>query len=253
MINIEKKFPLISLIIPSFNAATILKNQLPGMIGYLKFKNINYEIFIVDDGTKDNGYTKKVADDFNCIYLKNEKNLGKGSCVRKGILNSRGEYIIYTDADIPFDYDAIEKFIYYMDFKEFDMVIGDRTLPESHYYEEMSFKRNLSSRLFTFIIGRFVTGGFNDTQCGLKGFKSSVAMDIFSVARINGFAFDVEVLYIALKRNYDIKKLPVKLRLKNNSGSTVKIFHHSVLMLFDIFRIKFLQLKGIYKKSRQVI
>lgn len=243
---------LVSIILPAYYASDSIQNQVPGLIDFFHSKKINFEIIIVDDGSDDNGATKNVSEKLHCTYLQNEKNIGKGSAVRKGILNARGEFIFYTDADIPFEYESIEKFLYYLDFKEFDIVIGDRTLPKSLYFEEVSFLRKLTSRIFTFIVGRFITSGYNDTQCGLKGLRASIAKDVFNVSQINSFAFDVELLYIALKRNYNVKKLPVILRIRDNKSS-VKVFRDSFIMLVDIFRIKYFQLKGTYKINEPTV
>jgi dolichyl-phosphate beta-glucosyltransferase len=91
-----------------------------------------------------------------------------------------------------------------------------------------------------------VAGGHFDTQCGMKGFRGEVARDLFSVGRINGFAFDVELLYISLKRNYDIKRLPVVLRCQE--GSTVSVVRHGLGMVMDLFRIKWNHVNGRYNK-----
>ncbi|MBT3208635.1 MAG: glycosyltransferase [Bacteroidetes bacterium] len=237
---------MLSIILPSYNCSKNLLAELPGFIKYLATIKTDYEIIIVDDGSADADISKSIAEKHNCIFLKNEKNLGKGAAVRKGILNSKGEFLIFTDADIPFQFDSFQKFLYYLDFKEFDMVVGDRTLPESSYFTEISKTRKIGSDIFSFIVGRFITGGWFDTQCGMKGFRRNVAFDIFSVNKINGFAFDVELLYIALKRNFDIKRLPVNLRC--NESSSVKVLKHGFLMVIDVFRIIYYFYSGKYKK-----
>ncbi|MBW8051645.1 MAG: glycosyltransferase [Cytophagales bacterium] len=238
---------MLSIIIPSFKGSTVLKNQLPGFIKYLENKKINYEIIIVDDGSKDGGKTQQIAKDFGCLYFENKKNMGKGAAVKLGMLNAKGDFRIYTDVDIPFEYSAIERFLYYLDFKEFDLAIGDRTLPESTYFSEIPAIRRIGSAIFTFIIGRFITTGMFDTQCGLKGFRGNVAEDLFSVSRINGFAFDAELLYVSLKRNYDIKRLPVKFR--NQEGSSVSYLIHGIEILKDLVLLKINHLTGKYKKK----
>ena len=238
---------MLSIILPSYKGSSILRNQLPDFIKYLKEKNIENEIIIVDDGSNDNGLTEKVALDFNCRYLENKKNKGKGSAVKKGMLNAKGEYRIFTDVDIPFEYDSIEKFLYYLDFKEFDVVLGDRTLKDSTYFAEIPKSRKIGSNIYSFIVGRFVTGGLFDTQCGMKGFRAKSAEDIFSVSRINGFAADVEFLYISLKRNYDMKRLPVKFRC--NEDSSVSMLKHGTGMVIDLFRIKWNQFFGKYRNT----
>jgi len=239
---------MLSIVIPSYKSAKILRNQLPCFINYMEQNFTNdFEIIVVDDGSEDKGETQKAAEDLKCKFVANPVNMGKGAAVRNGMQNAKGDFRIFTDADIPFEYEAIKVFYKYLKEKEFDMVIGDRGLPESNYFTVISKKRKLGSNIFTFFVGRFVTTGISDTQCGLKGFKGAVADDIFSVAKINGFAFDVEAVYIALKRNYDIKKLPVILR--SQEGSSVSLLKHSLGMLKDLFAIKMNHLKGVYNKK----
>ena len=238
---------MVSIIIPSYKGSSILSNNLPSFIEYLDKKNIRREVIIIDDGSNDNGATRKIAQEFGCIYLENVNNMGKGASVRKGMLHAKGDFRIFTDVDIPFNFEVFEQFIHYLDVKEFDMVIGDRTLPDSKYFTEISRARKVSSNLFSFLVGRFVTTGMFDTQCGMKGFRANVAEDLFSVNRINGFAFDVELLYIALKRNYDIKRIPV--RLRTNEASTISLAREGITMFTDILTIKLNQLQGKYNKQ----
>lgn len=236
---------MLSIVIPSYKSAHILRNQIPGLKNYLDEHQISHEIILVDDGSNDDGETRRVAEQFGCVFIENIKNEGKGAAVRKGVLAAKGTSVLFTDADIPFDYKAIELFLHYVGFKEFDLVVGDRTLPESNYYAEMPFFRKIASAVFTFFVGRFVITGFFDSQCGFKGFKAGIAKEIFSKSRINGFAFDVEVLYISLKRNYDIKRIPVQLR--SQDGQSVSLLFHGSGMLFDLFRIKWNHIRGFYK------
>jgi dolichyl-phosphate beta-glucosyltransferase len=235
----------ISFVVPCFNDAVILRRNLPVMIDYLRKRKIDYEMIIVDDGSDDPEECRAVARDCQCVFLSNARNAGKGAAVRAGMLAARGEYCFYTDADVPFCPDAVDRFIHYLNFKEFDIVVGDRTLPQSRYFDNIAPLRRIASRVFSFLVGRFVAGGFFDTQCGLKGFRSVVARDIFSLSRIDGFAFDIEIIYVALKRNYDIKRLPV--RLRSNEGTSVKLFRHGLKMFSDIFLIKFNHILGRYR------
>ncbi len=236
---------MLSIILPSWKAAKILQNQLPNFILFLKEKNIDFEIIIVDDGSNDNGETEKVAVKNKCIYLENKINKGKGASVRKGVLAAKGNYICYTDVDIPFDYESYITF--YENIKNVDITVGDRTLPDSKYFTEISFKRKLGSDIFSAIVSKLFTAGLHDTQCGLKAFKREIAMDLFSVAHINRFAFDVELISIAVKRNYKIKRLPVIFRC--NESQSVKVILHGFGMLIDLTRILFYHLIGKYNKK----
>jgi len=235
---------VLSIIIPSYKGAKILEEELPRLTKYLASLKINSEVIVVDDGSNDDGETLTIVENNNCKYFANKINLGKGAAVRNGVKNAIGNYIIYTDVDIPFEYKAIETAVHYLNFKEFDMVIGDRTLPESKYFSKIPFLRRVGSNVFTFIIGRFVTTGMFDTQCGFKGFKKHVASDLFSHSVINGFSFDVELIYISLKRNYDIKRIPVQLR--NMEVSSVRMLKHGLIMLKELVHIKINHLQGKY-------
>ena len=238
---------MLSIVLPSYKNSGLLARNLPPFISYLKSESIEHEIIIVDDGSEDDGKTKDIALAHGCVFCQHETNKGKGAAVKTGMQAARGEFCLFTDADIPFGYESIHRFLYYLDFKEFDIVIGDRNLEGSVYFDKITPLRKMASGIFSFFVARFVTGGFFDTQCGLKAFKSSVARDIFSVTRIERFSADIEILYIALKRNYDIKRLPVKLRC--NEGTSVRLIKDSMIMVWDIFRIRWNYTLGRYQKS----
>ncbi|MCK9219236.1 MAG: glycosyltransferase [Bacteroidales bacterium] len=235
----------LSIIVPSYKSAGILRKNLPVLITYLKSQDYSFEVIVVDDGSNDHGATETVCHEMNCIFCRNKKNIGKGAAVRTGMKAARGAFRIFTDADIPYELNAIGTMLRYLDFKEFQLVIGDRKLKGSSYLTEIPELRKITSIFFTRFVGTIVTANFFDTQCGLKGFRGDVADFIFKHARINGFAFDVELLYIALKQNFEIKRIPV--RLTNQEKSTVKVFRHGVGMFFDLFRIKLNNMRGYYK------
>lgn len=238
--------PYLSIVIPSYRSAGVLAANLPVLLEHLGQKSYAWEVLVVDDGSGDGGETEKAVQALGCTFLANPVNMGKGAAVRRGMHHATGQFRLFTDADIPFETEAIDRFVHYLDFKEFDIVIGDRTLPDSHYYDRITSGRNRASKIFSFVVGRFVTTGVPDTQCGLKGFRAAVADDIFSVAILDRFAFDVELMYIALKRNYDIKRLPVTLR--SSDGSSVSVLRHSLQMLTDLLRIKWHHVQTGYSR-----
>jgi dolichyl-phosphate beta-glucosyltransferase len=242
--------PKLSLVIPSYNGADLLQANLPGVLAYLDELGISYEVLVVDDGSPDGGATERVAGQFNCRYLANPRNMGKGAAVRLGMLEAKGDFRIFTDADIPYEYDAIMDFLYYLDHKEFHMVIGDRTLPGSKYFGDVPYARGIGSKLYRFIVGRFVVSGVFDTQCGIKGFRAEVAQDLFGVSRLNRFAIDVELIYIAMKRNYDIKRLPVKLH--SWGFSQVRAIRDGLNMLLDLIQILVNYYSGKYAPVKTV-
>jgi dolichyl-phosphate beta-glucosyltransferase len=239
--------PDFSIVIPTYNGAKILDNNLPVLFDILNKYPISYEVIIVSDGSKDNDSIKAVALKYNCLFISYEINMGKGYAVRKGVEAATGKYILFTDTDIPFKESAFDRMIKALQKDEFDVVIGDRTLNHSSYYEEISSSRKLGSKVFTFVVSNLITGGFSDTQCGFKGFKHNIAKKLFKVSRVNSFAFDVEIIYISLKRKYIIERIPVELR--NSEDSTVSLAKHAPKMLADIFSLKFNHLFGRYNEN----
>ncbi len=243
----------LSLIIPIYNAEKFILDTLLRLTEWKSKINYTVQVILISDGSID--HTTNVVRDYidnidNSIKLCEYKlNKGKGYAVRMGMMEASGEYRIYTDADIPFGFEVIDKFLHYLDFKEFDCVVGDRKLTDSSYFTEISKARKIGSLIFSFIVGRFVSGGYFDTQCGIKGYRAKVSEDLFSLSRINGFAFDVEILYIALKRNYEIKRLPVV--LVKNEGSTVSMLHHGFGMFLDLFKIKLNHITNKYNRKNE--
>jgi dolichyl-phosphate beta-glucosyltransferase len=236
---------MISIVLPAFHASHTLLNQLPGFIEFMRTWGVAYELIIVDDGSHDREATRNIARQFDARFFYLPENKGKGAAVRLGVNKAKGDYIIFTDVDIPFEYQAFNEFFQYLSSGQADVAIGDRTLPQSSYFSEISRTRKLGSDIFSFIVGRFVTTGVYDTQCGMKAFTRKAAICLFNKARINGFAFDVELLFLARHNNLVIKQLPVVFRC--NEGSSVKVIRHGIHMLFDLLRILFFYYSGRYE------
>lgn len=235
----------VSFVLPSFRGADTARRHLPLLLEHLQALGLQHEVIVVDDGSNDAGETQRVAESLGCRYLENRQNQGKGAAVRRGMLAATGRYRFYTDIDVPYELSNIDSMLWYLDFKEFHFVAGDRTLHESSYYVHVPWLRRAASHVYSTVVGRLVAGGWFDTQCGLKGFRDHVAEDLFSVGRIKRFAFDVELFYIALKRNYDIKRLPVRLRC--NETSSVNVLRDGAAMVRDLGAIRLNQLFGRYR------
>ena len=243
--------PTLSVVLPSFHGAALLARHVPTLLAHLEQLGVSHEVVVADDGTPDEGATARIAAALGCRYVRNPTNEGKGAAVRRGMLAARGDYRIFTDCDVPYELDAFDRFLHYLDAKEYHFVTGDRTLEASSYYTEIPRLRTLGSHVYSFLVGRFVAGGWFDTQCGLKGFRAAAAEDLFRVGKIPGFAFDVELFYVALKRNYDIKRLPVRLRVQE--GSSVRIVRDGLAMTGDLAVIRWHQLAGHYRPVSPVI
>jgi dolichyl-phosphate beta-glucosyltransferase len=240
----------VSIVLPSYRGAAYARRHVPLLLHHLHELGVRHEVIIVDDGSADGGETRAVAAELGCTYLENAENRGKGASVRRGMLAARGRFRLFTDIDLPYEFEDIDRFLYYLNDKEYHFVAGDRTLAQSRYFHEVPAARVLASHVYSTVVGRLVASGWFDTQCGLKGFRAEVAEDLFGVARVDRFAFDVELFYIALKRNYDIKRLPVHLRV--NEASTVSVVRDGAAMVRDIGVIRWNQFLGRYAPQNDV-
>ncbi|MBS3121283.1 glycosyltransferase family 2 protein [Candidatus Woesearchaeota archaeon] len=233
----------ISIVIPVYNEEKRILDSLKKIIQFLKLRKHNYEIIIVDDGSSDK--TIEVANSLKnkkINVLKNNVNKGKGYSVRKGILSATKELILFTDADLSAPIDELDVFLDII--KQYDVVIGSRGLKESNVIIHQPFFREFSGKVFNLIVQLFVIRGIKDTQCGFKLFKKGVAHGIFTKQRLDGFSFDVEVIYLAKKYGYNIKEQPV--RWLNNKDTKVTLLKDGVKMFLDITRIRWNDLFSKY-------
>lgn len=228
--NISKKD--ISLIIPYLNNPPALHNNILLLIDKMKEINNNYEIIIIDDYSE-----HSVPESINkckklCKYFRNNSNMGKGYSIKRGVLNSIGDIIIFIDSDLPYRLDSLK--LFFEAHKEgYDIAIGDRTHSNSGSDVQISIFRKLLSFLYKHIAHIIIRGHFNDTQCGMKSFTRKSAFDVFPLIVSNGFAFDVEILMIANHKNFAIKKIPV--HLINNTNSTIRFLKDGISTIGELF------------------
>lgn len=232
----------LSIILPCFGASRLARDSVGTLVTALDAWLHDWEIVIVDDGGNDFN-RHRLPDHPRVRLLAHDRNRGKGAAVKTGMLAAGGAVRIYTDIDLPYDLDLLPTLAWHIK-RGFHLAIGDRTMPGSEYAEATTARRQLVSRMASSFIGSLVTGGFHDTQCGIKAIRGDVAEALFPLVRINGFAFDVEVLYIALKHHLDIKRVPVQLR--RNATSSVRLLRDSLQGLQDVLSIKGRQLQNQY-------
>jgi len=226
-----------SIVIPAYNEEKRLPKTISEIEKYFNKKNSEFEIIVIDDGSIDKTaeyVMKKNRNNPKIKLFKNGNNFGKGYSVRKGIMNSQGRYILVTDSDLSTPINQVDDFLVNIG-EEFDIIIGSRGLKDSKIIVHQFILREAMGRIFNFLV-RFLIGlSFKDTQCGFKLFKSSVAKSIFEKQKINSFAFDVEVLTIALKNKARILEFPVI--WSNNSSTKVNVIQHPIEMFIDLFKI----------------
>lgn len=234
----------LSIVIPCFNEQKRIPKTISKISSYLKSKDFNYEIIVIDDGSSD-GTLSSISDFADVIILKNEKNMGKGYSIRRGVLEAKGEYILFSDADLSTPIEELEKLL--QEIEKNDIVIGSRAYQESQILIHQPWWREKMGKVFNLLVQRFLIKGFSDTQCGFKLFKND-CKKIFSLSRINGFAFDVEIIFIAKKLGLKIKDIPIT--WVNSKESKVNPIIAPIEMVIELIKIKINELKGIYKPCK---
>lgn len=224
-----------SIIIPAYNEEKRIVNTLKEIDKYLNNKNYTYEIIIVDDWSKDNTIkTIQKLNIKNLEILKNIKNKWKWYSVKKGILKAQWKYILYTDADNSTPIEELDKLNKYI--KQYDIIIWSRYLNTSKISIKQSFFRQKIWKIWNLIIKYILIGWIEDTQCWFKLFKHNVAKKVFSMQKINGFGFDMEILLISKLTWLKIKEVPVNWH--NSLPSRLRPIKDSFKTLLELIFIK---------------
>lgn len=234
------KMPVyLSIIIPAYNEEKRIGLTLSKICGFLKTKSYEYEVILVDDGSNDKTISEakesELAKTNKLKIVRNGMNKGKGFSVKNGILNSAGEYMLFSDADLSTPIEEADKLFGYIK-KGYDIVIGSRSIAGSDVKVHQPFYREKMGRIFNFLVNSLLMGGFNDTQCGFKLFKGSIAREIGRELTIDGFCFDVEMLYLAKKKGYRIAEIGVV--WENSPQSKVRVINSSLAMFIDLLKIR---------------
>lgn len=235
--------PQISVILPSFGGAKYAFDSVATLRQEFDRAGLSHEIIVVDDGGGDFP-TGCWEGDQRVQLLRIGVNKGKGRAVVLGMREARGRVRAYTDVDLPYGVEPLLAAHRYIESAAFHMVIGDRNLAGSRYGKVIGFPRRVLSTVASTFVGVMVTGGIFDTQCGLKVVRGDVAEHLFGLITIDRFAFDVELVYLALHFGLDVKRIPV--RLRDNNTSTVRPLRDSLEGARDILRIKWNQTTGRY-------
>ncbi len=236
--------PLLSLIIPAYNEAERLPQTLPGVAAFLEAQPYASEVIIVNNNSQD--ATREIADAFAAQYptmrVLDEMQQGKGAAVRTGMLAARGEYLFMADADFSMPVTEIAKFLPPV-LSDYDVAIGSREAKGAVRYNEPEY-RHLMGRVFNLYVKLLAIPGFEDTQCGFKCFRRAAALDILQYQTIDGWAFDVELLYIALYRGYKVVEVPVEWHYGENSR--ISPLRDTINMIQEVLRIRGNKANGLY-------
>ncbi|MFO7870912.1 MAG: glycosyltransferase [Kiritimatiellia bacterium] len=238
--------PAVSVVLPAYNCAGYISNSVTSIVEFFRANGLSGEVLVVDDGSIDG--TCEQVPRLNAVkVIRLPANRGKGFAVRTGMNKAVGKVKIFTDADIPYGLPFITTVLYHVIQRGFHAVIGDRSLPQSTYRQPRLMRR-LASKSASFLFRTLITGGYGDTQCPVKGFRAEVADEVFKMAKLDSFTFDLEIVYLMLKYNLDIKRIPVTAR--NIAPGTLNIFLESARALCDVVRIYSNSHSGAYRNER---
>ena len=240
----ETDRPFLSIIIPAHNEERRLPGSLEKIVAFLEKQDYQAEVIVVDNGSRDN--TSGVVEGFMARYpfisLIREERRGKGLAVKLGMLAARGEYLFLCDADLSMPIEEVAKFLP-PQLEDYDVAIASREVEGARRYGEPPH-RHLMGRVFNLIVRLLAVRGFQDTQCGFKCFRREVARDIFSRQTMEGWGFDVEVLFIAQKRGYRIVEVPINWYYMANSR--VRPIRDSIRMFREVLQVRINDWRGVY-------
>jgi dolichyl-phosphate beta-glucosyltransferase len=236
--------PLLSIIIPAYNEEARLPESLTQVAAFVAAQNYGVEVVVVDNNSRDG--TSEVANAFAeshpYVRVLFEPVQGKGAAVRKGVLDGRGEYLFVCDADFSMPVEEIRKFMPPA-LDGYDVAIASRELPGSRRIDE-PYYRHLMGRVFNLIVRLLAVPKIQDTQCGFKVFRREAAQDVFRAQTLDGWAFDVEVLHIALRRGYRLVEVPVTWVYM--PGTRVSPIRDSIRMFVEVWRVRRNGRRGLY-------
>lgn len=248
--------PFLSVIIPAYNEERRLPSTLARVTAYLQTQPYASELIVVDDGSQDR--TSAIVEEYSrthsIVQLIRNDHCGKGYTVRTGMLVGQGEVVLFCDADLSTPIEEIANLLAWFE-RGYDIVIASREGIGAHRIKE-PFYRHLMGRVFNFLVRMLTVADIQDTQCGFKAFHRTVAQDVFkrvllygeTAQRVSGpmvTAFDVEVLFIGVKRGYKIKEVPTKWIYSNETK--VNPLRDSWRNFRDVVLVRWNDLRGRYK------
>lgn len=243
----DDKNPYLTLLIPAYNEELRIGKTLEGMIAYLKGKSFTSEILVVDDGSTDK--TRQVVESYMdreipLRLIGYEKNRGKGFAIKTGMLDSRGTYVLFADADMSTPVEMFDRFEPYLA-EETDVIIGTRKTASAYVGKHQPFYRESMGKVFTWFSNSILGTRISDFTCGFKCFHRRTIEPVFRSQRIYGWSYDTEILFIAKIKDFTIREVPVN--WFNDEATRVKLWKNVFTCLSELFAIRNNNRKGLYR------
>jgi dolichyl-phosphate beta-glucosyltransferase len=234
----------VTIVLPCYQEAERLPAALDRYLAHFSAGRLGVEVLVVDDGSTDHTLAAAeaiAARDRRVRVLRCPTHRGKGFAVRTGMLAGRGDRLVFTDADGSYDPDQVERVLHALDGAP--VAIGRRGELET----SGPVLRRLASRVFNQAMRRLLGLPFRDTQCGLKGFRREAATELFGRTKVDGFAFDAEVLFLARRLGLTVAEVPVSPEMR--AGSKVRLAVDALRMLRDTWRVRRAAASGAYDQA----
>lgn len=240
----------LSIVIPVYNEERRLPTTLENVISFVSSQPYSSEVIVVENGSLDHTLqiALEFAKNFDRMRVLRADTRGKGLAVQQGMLAAHGSFRFMCDTDLSMPVDQINRFIPPA-LQDFDIAIASREAPGAVRYNEPQYRHTVG-RIFNTLIRVLALPGLNDTQCGFKCFRAPVAEELFRLQTINGWSFDVELLYIARQRGYKIVELPIPWYF--NPESKINVLRDSLRMATDLLQIRLNGLRGVYNPSHAI-
>jgi glycosyltransferase involved in cell wall biosynthesis len=238
--------PFLSVVIPAYNEESRISDTLERVIGFLNTRPYSWELLVADDGSTD-GTARLVgglAELHPNLRLMSLSHRGKGWAVKNAMLAASGQYRCLCDADLSVPIEQVERLLPPQT-EGIDVAIGSREAPGARRIGEPN-RRHLMGRVFNSLVRYLAVPGLRDTQCGFKCFREEVVPDLFQRQTMHGFAFDVEVLFLAHKTGLTTREIAVDWYYRENSK--VRNIRDSFSMTLDLLRIRWRYRWGRYRR-----
>jgi glycosyltransferase involved in cell wall biosynthesis len=221
------------------------------VLDFLKSQSYISEVLVVENGSLDRTeeIAQRMADQHGNLRVLVEDRAGKGLAVRRGMLEASGDYRFICDADLSMPIEEVNRFIP-PQLQDFDIAIASREVPGAVRYGEPLY-RHWIGRIFNMLVRVLTVRDIQDTQCGYKCFTAQAAEHLFRLQQLDGWTFDVELLYIAKNLNYRILEIPIPWYY--NPGSRIRLLRDSLAMFMDLFQIRRNWQRGLYDVDRHEI
>ncbi len=239
--------PFLSVVIPAFNEESRIAGTLQQVVAFLESKPYCWEALVVDDGSSDGtaALVSGFVDQYPQIRLLRLTHKGKGWAVKHGMLAATGRYRFLCDADLSMPIEQVERFLPPV-VEDAHVVIGSREAPNARRIGEPG-RRHLMGRIYNFLVRNLAVPGIQDTQCGFKCFRGDIVPGLFQRQTLDGFAFDVEVLFLARKAGLTIREVGIDWYYREHSK--VRPINDSVAMTLDMLKIRWRFRRGRYRPA----